>query len=339
MYEKFYNLKAEPFHITPDLQFIYLSDTHKQALASMIYGVQKRQGFVAITGSVGVGKTTIVRAFLEKAKSTGLKVIHLLHANITFTDIVKTIYRELELELTTTNLTEMMEGLQNALIELHKQGKTIVLIVDEAQTVPIETLANLRMLSNLETPTEKLIQVLLVGQLELDELLEKQELQQLKQRIAVRSRVTPLEPKESRAYIAHRLSVAGLQNPAIFSDRALDIIVREAKGVPRVLNVLCNNALISGFRLGKNPVTAGIANETVTEFAGTQKQPATRRWKFAALVSLAVLFALLIAFFLSPYKAKVLPKLFATDCARTTLLTSWYSPQTNADKYMTTADK
>jgi general secretion pathway protein A len=266
----------------------------------MIYGIQKREGFVAITGAVGVGKTTIVRAFLEKAKSTGLKVIYLFHAHLMFTDIVKTIYRELDLDPSSADFFETMEGLQNALIELHKQEKTIVLIIDEAQTVPIETLANLRMLSNMETQTEKLIQVVLVGQPELDEMLEREELRQLKQRIVVRAHIAALDATESRAYVAHRLSVAGLSDPAIFSDKALGIIFREAKGIPRVLNVLCNNALIAGFRRGENPVTASIANEIVTELAGKQGQPATRRWKVAALAGAALLAALLIAFFLSP---------------------------------------
>ena len=292
--------------MTPDLRFLYLSETHKHALASMIYPIQRREGFVAITGAVGVGKTTIIRAFLDKATSAGLKVIYLFHANVRFIDIVKTIYRDLGLELATTNLIEMMNGLHLALIELHKQGKTVVLVIDEAQTMSIETLENVRTLSNLETLTEKLIQVVLVGQAELDELLERHELRQLKQRIVVRSQIVPLGPAESYAYIEHRLLVAGLDKPTIFSQKALDIIVKEAKGVPRLLNVLCNNALITGFRRGKNPVTASIVREVVTALAGKQRRPPIRKWKVAVLVGVAVLLALLIAFFLSPYKKNVL---------------------------------
>jgi general secretion pathway protein A len=299
MYEKFYNLKKQPFHMTPDLRFLYLSETHKQALAAIIYGIQKRQGFLAITGGVGVGKTTIVRAFLEKGTGAGLKVVYIIHANVTFTDILKTIYRDLDLELATTDLIGMVNGLHFALIELYKQGKTVILMIDEAQTMSIETLEKLRTLSNLETPTEKLIQVVLVGQTELEEMLEKHELRQLKQRIAIRAQIAPLSPLESHAYISHRLAVAGLDKPTIFSKQALDIIVREAKGVPRLLNVLCNNALITGFRSGKNPVTASIAREIVTAFAGKQKQPLIRKWKVAALVGAAVLLALVAAFFLS----------------------------------------
>jgi general secretion pathway protein A len=302
MYEKFYNFTKEPFHITPDPRFLYLSERHKQALSSIIYGIEKRKGFVAITGGVGVGKTIIIRAYLEKATNAGLKVIYLFHANVSFEDLVRTIYREFELEPATTDLIEMVDGLHLALIELYRQGKTVVIIIDEAQNMPIETLENLRMLSNLETPTEKLIQVVLVGQTELEELLEKHELRQLNQRIAIRARIAPLSAQESYAYIEHRLSVAGLDKPPIFSKGALDIIVKEANGVPRRLNVLCDNVLITGFGYQKNPVTASIAREVVTDFAAKQRQPPVWRWKVAALVGVAVFLAFVVILSLSPYR-------------------------------------
>jgi general secretion pathway protein A len=304
MYQKFYNLTKEPFHITPDPQFLYLSESHKQALASMIYGIEKRKGFVAITGGVGVGKTTIVRAYLEKATGPDLKVIYVFHANITFKDLVKTMCREFGLELATNNLVEMVNGLHLALIELYRQGKTVVMIIDEAQNMPIETLENLRMLSNLETPTEKLIQVVLLGQIELDALLEKHELRQLKQRIAIRAHIAPLSAQDSRAYIEHRLSIAGLDSSSIFDNKALDIIIKEASGVPRKLNILCDNALITGFGYQKSPVTARIAREVVSDFASPGKQAPlalARRWRVAAMIVLGLFLALLIAFFLSPY--------------------------------------
>ena len=302
MYQKFYNLTKEPFHITPDPQFLYFSESHKQALASMVYGIEKRKGFVAITGGVGVGKTTIVRAYLERAAAADLRVIYIFHANVTFKDLVKSIYREFGLELATNNLVEMVNGLHLALIDLYRQGKTVVIIIDEAQNMPIETLENLRMLSNLETPTEKLIQVVLVGQTELDALLEKHELRQLKQRIAIRAHIAPLSAQDSLAYIGHRLSIAGLDSTSIFDGKALDIIVREANGVPRMLNILCDNALITGFGYQKNPVTARIAREVVSDFASPGKRrPLARRWRIAALIVLALCLALLAAFFLSPY--------------------------------------
>ena len=300
MYEKFYSLTKQPFHVTPDPEFLYLSESHKQALASIMYGIEKRKGFVAITGAVGVGKTTIVRAYLNKALAAKLQLIYLFHANVTFNDLVRTIYRELELELTTTDLAEMVDGLSLALIEQYRQGKTVVVIIDEAQNMPVEALENLRMLSNLETPTDKLIQVVLVGQSELEEVLGRHELRQLNQRIAIRARIAPLTTEESYAYITHRLSIAGLDKPTIFSQKALRIIVHEAKGIPRTLNILCDNALITGFGYQENPVTARTAREVVTDFVGKQDRPHVWKWKVAALTSVALLFAFLVVFFLAP---------------------------------------
>ena len=290
MYEKFYNLKTEPFHITPDVRFLYLSETHREALASTIYVAQKRQGFMTITGGAGVGKTAILRAFVQKAANAALKVVYVLGTNVTFTDIVAAIYRELDLEPTTTDPVEMMDGLHSALVRLREQGRTMVLIIDEAQTMSIETLENLCTLSNLETSTEKLIQVVLVGQPELEELLESQELRRLKQRITVRSKIAPLNRVESRAYVAHRLSVAGVENPAVFKKKALNRIIAGAEGVPRLLNVLCNNALIAGFQRGENPVTKSIAREIVTAFGGKKAQPFLQRWRATAMSIVGVVF-------------------------------------------------
>ncbi len=294
MYEKFYNLSRQPFHITPDPQFLYLSESHKQALASIMYGIEKRKGFVAITGGVGVGKTTLVRTYLDKTGIADLKVVYVFHANIAFRDLVKTIYREMGLELATNDLVDMVNGLQAALIELYRQGKTIVVIIDEAQNMPIQTLENLRMLSNLETPTDKLIQVVLVGQTELEDLLESHELRQLRQRIAIRSQIAPLSAQESHAYIEHRLSVAGLAKPTIFSGKALRTIVQQAKGIPRMLNILCDNALITGFGYQQDPVTAAIAREVVSDFVRNHRRAPVRKWIAAALVGMAAFLAFVV---------------------------------------------
>jgi general secretion pathway protein A len=298
MYKNFYKLEKDPFHITPDPKFLYQSERHKQALASIIYGIEKRKGFVAITGGVGVGKTTVIRAYLEKAADAGLKVIYLFQPNISFYELVRSIHRELGLEQAAADLVEMVDGLHLALIELYRQGKTAVIIIDEAQNMPVETLENLRMLSNLETPTERLIQIVLVGQTELEELLERYELRQLNQRIAIRSRIDPLSEKESYTYIQHRLMIAGLEKQTIFSKRALDIIVKEAQGVPRLLNVLCDNALITGFGYQKNPVTRAIAREVVNDLASKKRPSPFRKWKPAAWVGTAVFLVFLLALFL-----------------------------------------
>ncbi|MGD0232260.1 MAG: AAA family ATPase [Syntrophorhabdales bacterium] len=277
MYLKFYNLTEKPFNITPDPQFLYLSESHEQTLASMMYGIDKRKGLVAITGDVGVGKTTMVRAYLQKAKTADLEVIYLFYPNVTFRHLVKTICQELELDLAANDPANMVNGLGPALMDLRRRGKNVVVVIDEAQGMPVDTLKDLPIFFNLETAAEKLIQVMLVGQTELDELLEKNELRQLKRGIAVRSHIAPLTPQGSLAYIKHRLSVAGLSGDCIFERKAIDIIIKAADGVPRMLNILCDNALLAGFGYQKNPVTASIAKEIVSDLAWSRKAPDVRK--------------------------------------------------------------
>jgi nucleoside-triphosphatase THEP1 len=168
MYLSFYHLKKEPFHITPDPEFLFLSPSHKEALGSVIYGIEKRKGFVAITGEVGVGKTTILRSYLDRAELERLKIIYVFNPNVSFQGLLKTISRELGFTLRADDTYEMVNQLQEILIEMYWRNQFVVLIIDEAQNMPIDTLENLRMLSNLETSKDKLIQILLVGQPEFD---------------------------------------------------------------------------------------------------------------------------------------------------------------------------
>src|SRR4030043_383232 len=151
MYQSFYHLKKEPFHITPDPEFLFLSPSHKQALGSIVYGVKNRKGFVLITGEVGVGKTTILRSYLERIDKPKVKIIYIFNANVTFKNLLRTIYKELGLDIKTDDIVEMLNRLYQILMEEYKKGNTVLLIVDEAQSMPIETLEDLRMLSNLET--------------------------------------------------------------------------------------------------------------------------------------------------------------------------------------------
>ncbi|MDO9125066.1 MAG: AAA family ATPase, partial [Deltaproteobacteria bacterium] len=197
MYLNFYNLKKEPFHITPDPEFLFLCQSNRQAFGAIIWGVSQKKGFIAVTGDVGVGKTTILRYYLETVDRQLLKIIYLFNANVSFPGLLKTIYKELGLESGTDDMVEMVNHLHEILIEEYKQGRSVLLIIDEAQNMPVETLENLRMLSNLETSTDKLIQIVLIGQSEFEEKLNQNELRQLNQRIAIRSRILPLTEKES----------------------------------------------------------------------------------------------------------------------------------------------
>ena len=303
MYLTFYGLSREPFHITPDPAFLFMSESHKQALASIIYCIEKRKGFVAITGGVGVGKTTIVRSYLESVHDRRLKIIYIFHANLSFLHLLKTVFRELGIKLETDDLYELVNLLQEALIAEFRAGNNVVLIVDEAQNMPVETLENLRMLSNLETTTEKLIQIVLIGQPEFDDLLDRKELRQLKQRIAIHARIGALSPVDSVEYIKHRLVKAGQKDTSLFTKGALQAVVKKAEGIPRVINIICDNALITGFGYQSKRITPAIVNEVVKDF--DRKSAGSRiplKWRYAGVAAL-ILFA--AAFIASPLRDRV----------------------------------
>lgn len=303
MYLTFYGLSREPFHITPDPAFLFMSESHKQALASIIYCIEKRKGFVAITGGVGVGKTTIVRSYLESVHDRRLKIIYIFHANLSFLHLLKTVFRELGIKPETDDLYELVTRLQEALIEEFRTGNNVVLIVDEAQNMPVETLENLRMLSNLETTTEKLIQIVLIGQPEFDDLLDRKELRQLKQRIAIHARIGALNPVESVEYIKHRLTRAGQKDTSLFTKGALHAVVKKAEGIPRVINIICDNALVTGFGYQSKRITPAIVNEVIQDF--DRKSAGSRiplKWRYAGV---AALIAFAVAFIASPLRDRV----------------------------------
>jgi general secretion pathway protein A len=232
MYHTFYHLKRQPFHITPDPDFLFLSPSHKQALGSIIYGVKNRKGFILITGEVGVGKTTILRSYLEEVPKQKTRIIYIFNSSVSFQNLLKTIYRELGLDPKTEDAAELLNGLYRVLLEEYRQGNAVLLIIDEAQNMPVETLENLRMLSNFETSRDKLLQIVLTGQSEFEKILNRPELRQLKQRIAIRSTIVPFTREESMAYIKHRLAKVTLDESPVFTHRALKRIVRAAGGIP-----------------------------------------------------------------------------------------------------------
>lgn len=274
MYLDFYGFRAEPFHITPDPDFLYLSPSHKEALAAIIYGVQQRKGFITITGEIGLGKTTIVRSYLERYDRTHIKTVLVFNANVSFTGLLRVIYRELGLEPPDLDPYEMVHHLHTVLIKEYQDGWNVVLIIDEAQNMPIETLENLRMLSNLESTKDKLLQIILIGQPELENTLNLHQLRQLKQRIAIRTTLKPLTPKESLDYIRHRLSLVQSAPQEVFTAGALDLIIKEAQGIPRKINIICDNAFITGFGYGRKPVTAQIVREVIADLEGrTEARP------------------------------------------------------------------
>ncbi len=305
MYLTFYRLNQAPFHITPDPAFLFLSPSHKAALGSIIYGIEERQGFVAITGEVGLGKTTILRSYLERVDPKQLRTIYIFNANVSFKNLLVAIYGEFGREFTTDDLFEMVNQLHQALIDEYQRGRNVALIIDEAQNMPIETLENLRMLSNLETATQKLVQIVLIGQPEFEKKLNLHELRQLKQRLVIRSILAPLTAEESVSYVQYRLAKVAATDEPIFTRGALKLLVHTAQGTPRVLNILCTNALITGFGYQQKPISSRTVKEVIADFQGKKHlAPRPRRLKYAAAAALCV--GLL---WLSPYRDAVLEKI------------------------------
>lgn len=295
MYLQYYRLTKSPFHVTPDPEFLFLSETHKECLASIIYGVTERKGFVAITGEVGVGKTTVVRAFLEQVDREQIRPVYVFNPNLTFDELLRFLCRDLDLTPETDETSELVNALHRHLIDLYSQNRNVVLVIDEAQNIPFATLENLRMLSNLETHKDKLIQIILVGQTEFEEMLNRPELRQLKQRIAVFSRIVPLNEEESLAYIQHRLAKSGGARDRIFTRQALNRIIRQSRGIPRLINILCDNCLNKGFGYQKNRIGAGVVKEVVAEMKGTSRRSVLFRRLGIAAGVLGVLFFLGLA--------------------------------------------
>ena len=221
MYLRFFKFRKHPFHITPDPEFLFLGPSHKEASASISHGIGARKGFIAVTGEVGVGKTTIVRSYLDGLIPARRGSVYIFNAALSFRKLLKQISLELGIPITDEEPSELVNSLHHYLIQEYKNDRNVVLIIDEAQNMPIETLEHLRMLSNLETSRDKLIQIILVGQTEFESILDLPELRQLKQRIAIRYRIGPLSSEESLAYIQHRLTKAsGFDNP-VFTKGAL----------------------------------------------------------------------------------------------------------------------
>ncbi len=246
MYQEFYGLREKPFALTPDPQFLYLSDSHRTAIDSLHYGIEQREGFIVITGDIGTGKTTICRAFLEKLDKN-VKTAVIFNSFLTEEELLESILLDFGFSSKGRTKKERIDALNKLLIYLLSHGKNAVLIIDEAQNLSTPVLEQIRMLSNLETEKEKLLQIILFGQLELGQKLRSGELKQLNQRIAIRHHLLPLTRTEMESYIDQRLMVAGAQGSVTFSKSALSEIYKFSKGTPRLINLLCDRTLLGGF--------------------------------------------------------------------------------------------
>jgi general secretion pathway protein A len=294
MYLDFFGFEKVPFNVTPDPEFMFPGPTHKEALASIFHGVAHRKGFIVLIGEVGVGKTTILRYFLDRYGKGRLHPIYLFNANVSFPTLLKIICHHLGLPVNNVDTDEMLRNLNRFLISEFREGGNVALIIDEAQNMPVETLENLRMLSNLETATDKLIQIVFSGQPEFDRILDRHELRQLKQRIAIRTTIRPLSRKESAAYIRHRLKRALNRDARIFTSGAVGLIVRHAMGIPRVINIICDNALVAAFSSGKKEVNKGIVRGIIHKFSEKEQRPVPYLRRHAADLAFAAAAAICI---------------------------------------------
>jgi len=290
MYEQFYGLKENPFNVTPNPDYIYLGENHREALAQLLYGVRAKKGFIVITGEVGTGKTTWIHFLLEKLEGNNhTKTAFLFNPKLTVNDFIQYILKDLGVRVQGQTKGEYLHHLHRYLLNAYRRDERVVLIVDEAQGLKPELLEEIRLLSNLETSRSKLLQIVLVGQPELDKTLSQTEFRQLRQRINLRYHLIPLNFKETKEYIEKRLRVAGATGP-IFTERAIKEIYRKSGGIPRLINILCDNALLNGFALDQKIVDAKSVREVSTDLKLEKKTKPIGKW---ILFSLAILAAII----------------------------------------------
>lgn len=268
MYEQFFGLKEDPFRMTPDPKYLYLSKRHLEALSSIHYGIERRKGFIEITGEVGAGKTTLCRSFLSQLKPN-IKCALIFNPFLSEMQILRTIIDDFGIKGKLRTKKDYFDAINCFLLEQNAQGNNVVVIIDEAQNLAPKVLEQIRLLSNLETETEKLLQIIFFGQPELRELLRQPSLVQLRQRISIRYHLTALNQEEMIEYVHHRLIVAGAQEGTIvFTPKAFSVMFEYTKGIPRLVNILSDKVLMVAYVNETRQITYQLAEEAVYELEG-----------------------------------------------------------------------
>jgi len=263
MYCDFFGLTEKPFTITPNPHFIFLSSNHKEAFAHLVYGIDSHAGFISLTGEVGTGKTTLLRTLLSNLDKEHHRSALIFNPCLTGEQLMAAICQEFGLKTRKKDISSYYNLLNKFLISQHQEGRTVVLVIDEAQNLPVEVLEQLRMISNLETEQDKLIQIILAGQPELDDILGRHDLRQLSQRIMLRYRLKPMGQQDTVDYINHRLRVSGNRTPELFSAGAIKRIYLFSKGTPRLINVACEHALVMAWSQESSTVTSAMAEKVI----------------------------------------------------------------------------
>ena len=271
MYSEFFGLNEKPFAITPDPRYLYMSARHTDALAHLLYGISESGGFIQLTGEVGTGKTTLIRSVLEQLPAKA-DIALILSPQLTTLEFLATIVQELRCPTPAERTVKAhIDVLNTHLMQAHAEGRRVVLIVDEAQTLSPELLEQVRLLTNLETSKQKLLQIILIGQPELRALLDRPEMRQIAQRITGRYHLEPLRKDETRAYVSHRLRVAGTQND-IFTKRAVDALYKHARGIPRLINVIADRALLAAYTRDQRSVDVKLVSAAAAEVFGIRRK-------------------------------------------------------------------
>jgi len=266
MYKDFFGLRANPFNVNPDPRYLFLTRHTEEALACLTYGIQSRKGFVLLTGEVGTGKTTLINKLLEWLRAQQVPTAFIFNSRMNVPQFLDYMMADFGIPCDSRSKSQVLLRLYNWLLERYRAGETAVLIVDEAQNLPDEVLEEIRMMTNLETFTEKLLQIVLVGQTELEQRLKQPNLRQLRQRLTLRAKTHPLTLDEAKAYIQQRLRIAGSNGQQIFDGDALAAIHRYSTGIPRVVNLICEHCLVSAFVDQQRAVTVGIVDAVARDF-------------------------------------------------------------------------
>jgi len=280
MYTKFYGLKEKPFEITPNPNFLYLGENHKEALATLLYAVRGKKGFTVITGEVGTGKTTLIHSLLSILDGK-TRTAYIFNPKLGTTDFLHYICEDFGVKVNKGSKGQYLAQLHNFLMNCYSNHENVLLIVDEAQKLSPDLLEEIRLLTNLETPQSKLLQVILMGQPELDDILSQPKFRQLKQRVSLRYQIQAFNKEETVKYIERRLIKAGAFDPHFFTPKALKEIYKYSKGIPRLINVICDNALLNGYAMDQKVIGYQTIQEVVSNLNG--KEVHKKRKIFPAL--------------------------------------------------------